>query len=282
VYKSKTTQLWPILCSVFELPQELPFPVALYCGSKKAPIDEYLADFVAELSDLIQNGLSHRSVTYAIRIRCIICDAPARAYIKCTALHNAYHGCDKCTQKGAHEGRVIFPLTDAKLRSNKDFKKQKDKKHHKGISPLANVPSIKLVSMFPMDYMHLVCLGSMRKLMYLWVRGTRYFRASCSETTRNAVSTDLLKIKASWPTDFNKQPRALDEIERWKALEYRQFLLYLGPIVLKDYLRKDVFDNFMLFSVAITMLCRKDLVKLHADDAYTTNKFHITCIEIIW
>jgi len=41
--------------------------------------------------------------------------------------------------------------------------------HCRGISPLLKIPGTKKVSQFPLDYLHLVCLGAMRKLLRLWI-----------------------------------------------------------------------------------------------------------------
>lgn len=41
-----------------------------------------------------------------------ICDAPARAFLKCTKGHNAYYACERCTIKGRWNGRVVFSLND--------------------------------------------------------------------------------------------------------------------------------------------------------------------------
>ena len=40
------------------------------------------------------------------------------------------------------------------------------------------------------------------------------------------------------PLKFARQAQVLLEVKRWKAIEFRQFLLYSGPTVLKGVLSK--------------------------------------------
>ena len=42
--------------------------------------------------------------------------------------------------------------------------------------------------------------------------------------------------------------------ERWKATEFKLFLLYTSPVALKDKIAKELYDNFLLLSVAIHLL----------------------------
>lgn len=49
----------------------------------------------------------------------------------------------------------------------------------------------------------------------------------------------------------------MNEWQRWKATEFRQFLLYTGPVVLLGKLSDVAYNNFMLFSVAIFVLLDK-------------------------
>lgn len=64
----------------------------------------------------------------------------------------------------------------------------------------------------------------------------------------------LLALKDYIPSDFARRPHTLAERNRWKATELRQFLLFTGPVVLKDVLKPQIYDNFMLLSVGVYIL----------------------------
>lgn len=44
------------------------------------------------------------------------------------------------------------------------------------------------------------------------------------------------------------------ELDRWKVTELLSFMLYWGPIVLKDCLAEELYENFMFFSVGMYLL----------------------------
>ncbi len=52
----------------------------------------------------------------------------------------------------------------------------------------------------------------------------------------------------------SRKSRSLAELARWKATDLREFLLYTGPIVLKNVLPKRLYENFLLFHVAVKLL----------------------------
>jgi hypothetical protein len=57
------------------------------------------------------------------------------------------------------------------------------------------------------------------------------------------------------PNDFNRKPRPLIELDRYKATEFRFIVLYLGPIVLK----RDVVSK-LLQTFSIISLCYSDFL----------------------
>jgi hypothetical protein len=291
LFKSSSMELWPILCLVRQVSPD-PFVVGLYCGAKKpSSVSDYLHDFVNELSILLVEGILCDNVHYGVEISCFVCDAPARSFIKNVKSHTGYNGCDKCTQEGVYvRNRMTFPETNAPLRTDDDFQNMVDEGHHHGCTPLSVLP-VGLVTHFVFDYMHLVCLGVTRKLLKFWLCGP--VRCDVNVASRlPAVSIQLLserlvKLRSFIPLEFARRPRSVSEVDRWKATEFRQLLLYTGPVVLPEILSESVFTHFMLLSVGIRLLVSPEFCEKYSDYAHSLlllfvdGAKHLYCEEFI-
>lgn len=141
--------------------------------------------------------------------------------------------------------------TNAQKRTNELFQKQDDNEHHISETPLLKLP-IDLVKCFPIDYMHNICLGIMRKLLNTWLKGPLHVRSS--QRIVNIISDRMINLKINVPVEFNRKPRSLDELANWKATEYRLFLLYIGPSVLQNILDVAVYKNFLLIHFFVSIL----------------------------
>uniref|UniRef100_L7LXZ4 Putative tick transposon n=1 Tax=Rhipicephalus pulchellus TaxID=72859 RepID=L7LXZ4_RHIPC len=270
ISKSSRRQFWPILVMVKESRLRFPFIVALYEGEHKPQdLGSYLKDFVEEMSMLMEQGLTHNGKVFCVRLHALVCDAPARAYIKCIKGHMGYFGCEKCNQKGTYSEvnqKVIFPDCNSPLRTDESFRKQVQKEHHHGESPLLCL-NVGLVTQFPLDYMHLVCLGVMKKfLVQYWVNGK-----PCSSrmpvAAKLRVSAKFATFRESAPSDMKRRPRGLQYLEHWKAVEHRNFLLYYGPVALKGNLEDRFFKHFLKLSAAVTILICPNFTTRHMDIA---------------
>lgn len=69
----------------------------------------------------------------------------------------------------------------------------------------------------------------------------------------------MTSIRLHVPKTFSRKSRSLFEVAMWKATEFRLFLLYTGPVVLRNNLPKNVYKHFMLLSVAMRILLSPDL-----------------------
>ena len=131
-----------------------------------------MTSFVIETSQLEKNGIKLKDKLYQFRIHSFVCDVTARSFLKNTKLYSGYYSCDCCIQSGKHIGRV----TD-----------------------------------FVLDYMHLVCLGVMRKLLQFWVKGPLKTRLTAQQVMK--ISEHQKLLSPSIPNEFARKPLSLTELD---------------------------------------------------------------------
>ena len=107
-----------------------------------------------------------------------------------------------------------------------------------------------MIKNVPLDYMHLCCLGCMKKLLIAWIKGG-FERTKLSKPSVNKVSAYLIAIAPDIPSDFRRKTRSLNDLPHMKATKLRLHMNYVGPVALKDVLSSPVYNHFMLFHVAM-------------------------------
>ena len=165
--KSSSLQFLPILGLVAGF-RERPFLIALYAGRGNLRIlrsiwEEY---FVDEATRLKSEGMMYRHQRLYISVSAFICDAPARAYIRCVKSLSGYFACERCIQEKLYVWRMTFPDANSELRTNESFLEQQQEEHHTGVSPLVRLGMG--ISQFPLDLMHLLYPGVMKRLRHQW------------------------------------------------------------------------------------------------------------------
>jgi len=63
-----------------------------------------------------------------------------------------------------------------------------------------------------------------------------------------------MSLKTDISKEFARKTRSILDMDRWKAVEFRQFLLYTGPVVLKGVLTESRYEHFMQLSIALRIL----------------------------
>nr|XP_054920566.1 uncharacterized protein LOC126517391 [Dermacentor andersoni]XP_054920567.1 uncharacterized protein LOC126517391 [Dermacentor andersoni]XP_054920568.1 uncharacterized protein LOC126517391 [Dermacentor andersoni] len=240
-------QFWPILCRAANCESSKPFPIGIYYGQSKAlQPNTFLQQFVFDLKIALHHGVTVGSQLIRVELGAIICDAPAKAYILGIKGHSGYFSCSKCTTEGNHKhGRMCFPELDAPLRKEASFHNVDQEDHHIMDTILKDLP-IDLIRQVPLDYMHLTCLGVVRKLLLLWIKGERTYRIG--KRSRESVSGTSTEMRHYVPSEMSRKPRSLSHIDRWKASEFQLLMLYTGPVVLKSRIPDHLADNFMVFT----------------------------------
>ena len=257
LYKSSSGQFWPLLCCVGRYN---PFVVALYYGVKKPNnISNYLEDFIEEYLQLCQLGLSYQGNRYDIRLRCWICDAPARSLLKCIKGHTGYFACERCKAKGVYiEKKVTYPArlvyesrTDNGFAAMAYHNAPDGDTHQNGEHcPLIDA-QLNCVSGVVVDVMHNIYLGTWKRMLNFLIGGPRgVCRLSMNQKVQ--VNDKLLRLRL--PREFSRQPRTIFELDRWKATELRSSLLYTGYIFLKGIVSCDMYELYLKLTVAMNIL----------------------------
>lgn len=259
LFKSSNSQLWPILIKVTNIPNLPVLAAGIYLGkSKLYNCDEFLSQFTCELKDLMENGIDIDEKYLEVQLRAIVCDAPDRAYVSGTPGHTPSHGCSKCTQVGKKiNGVLTYKTESGDLITDEDFKNRKYSGHHSKhyltkMSPFETL-NVKMVTQIPLDCMHLIDLGVMRKFLNRLI-----YNKTCNKLMKEKkinISQKLIDLRKKMPREFVRKPRSLNELSNWKATEFRQFLLYTGISVLKNELSDDQYYEFKLLHCAYRMLC---------------------------
>ncbi|XP_045034596.1 uncharacterized protein LOC116918629 [Daphnia magna] len=280
IAKSSGSQLWPILAMISNIHFRQVFCVGLFHGSEKPHFScEYLADFISEALNLCNNGFTYKDRPHILKIDGFICDAPARSFILGVKSHSGYFGCTRCIQQGEYLGRVVFLERDSPARTDQSFRNRQHEDHHVGDSILERL-DIDMVKDIPLDPMHLVKLGVSRKLLLTWIRGPLQHRLLKSQVL--VLSSRLEDLRDYVPKEYPRKTRSLKFVDRMKATEHGFVHSCVGPVIFMDILPPRVFNNFLVFHVAITILSYQEFCHTQNDYARDLLKFFVEEAEEIY
>lgn len=254
IHKDSFCSFWPILCMIVGYPASV-FLVGVYCGDAKPDrAEDYLSDFINELHVLLTHGLSVVGLhVIDIQLHSFCCDTPARHFLLNVKPHGAYYGCERCYQKGITiDNRRVFLEVDSMKRDNASFRSKSQPQHHKGSSALEVIGILDMVEQFPLDYMHNVCKGLVVKLLEELRSGDK---ERLSSKLLHDLSKYLCSLRSDIPSDFNRRPRSIFHLGKWKATELRLFLLYLSPIVLPKFCSERYAHCFTTLCVIMRLYC---------------------------
>lgn len=253
---SVENNFWVILGRVRQLSQCV-FPIGLYRGKHKpGDFNELLKYFVAEYLKL-KNQFEIDGFEVKLKIDYLALDAPARSETLGVHNHNAYEGCPRCDIEGVWlNNRMCFPGPIGNKRTNESFRNKRDLNYHIRRTILEDIEDLDLVEDIIIDYLHVVLLGIMKKLLTLWFGLKGMFTG-----TKETISEMLIDLNEWRPMEFGRCFREVKYFKSFHGTELRTFLLKTGPVVLKDKISVECYDNFMKLHAAIRILTDKNLSK---------------------
>src|SRR5579863_6357860 len=103
---------------------------------------------------------------------------------------------------GVYDGtKVIYPELDASLRTDESFRTTDQPQHHNAESPLLRL-NLGMVTQFSLDYLHLVCLGVGKRLLFIFCRSKIPYRES--QNHLDLLSAKMVSFRKHFPSEFHR------------------------------------------------------------------------------
>ena len=289
LFKSSSFSIWPLQSFVNELPaskRKSNFLLSgLWFGNSKPSLSTFLKPFSDELQVLgtlgfqwIKNGVRVHSLVFAVAC---CCDSVARAMLQNIMQFNGLYGCSWChspgqqVKKGKGSVRVYQSKNDFELRSDETVRNCAKDAHRtgkavlgvKGPSPLSLLPGFDMACGFVVDYMHCVDLGLTRQMSHMWFDSKYHNRPWYIGKSIAKIDEHLLNMMP--PSNVTRAPRSLLTRAYWKANEWRAFLLFYAPVVLRDVLPERFYHHMVQIS-AIMFSLQSDFISRADIDSIST------------
>jgi len=147
-----------------------PIIVGIHHGFSKLIANIYLNEFVNEMIDIQKNGIDFNNTN---------CRNSSH-YLWCQGFYFIYEnaGYFGCIQKGDWKNYVVSPEWNNTLRTDESFGNREQIEHHTDTS---RVTTIGMISEIALDYMHLVCLSIMKRVLNFWLKGPKNIRLKINQ-----------------------------------------------------------------------------------------------------
>lgn len=284
---SASRSAWPIFMYINELSPKNRKRHIIFAGiwvGKTSPnMSLFLKPFVDELKELADEGFHwHNRTGEEITSRVLpllgIFDSAARYKLLNLSAYSGYYGCTFCYQRAEYIPKIgcRFTIVDppAPLRTHESMmdnmlnfhnsternKKRKilQNKGCKGFSQLVTLhPYFNLGRGVIVDFMHNALLGVTRTLFMIFTDsfGKEYYLGD--PEMKNILDERLKSIRV--PNSITRTPREVKFAKKWKASEWRMFLIFYGLLCFDGLLPQKYFIHFAMLSSAFYLLIQKSV-----------------------
>jgi len=305
VFKSSACSIWPLLCTVNELPphmrREHVLLCALWFGVSKPNMNEFLKPFVYEVRMLNETGfvwtnpIDHCNTCTRVKALIGVCDSVARPALQSSTQYNGEYGCSFCLDAGIYvkqgNGHTrAYPFTeDSILRTPQQHihlaeqavSSQCSVLGVKGPSILSLLPNFNIIQGLVPDYMHSIMLGVVRQMATLWFDSANNSEPFYIEPA-NQKLIDLLLLSIRPPCNISRTPRSLSLRKFWKAHEWYSWTCYYSLPALQSCLAKKFFVHWALLVECITILLNDSIPPLLVEHCDACFKKFVTDFEVLY
>ena len=271
--KTNNFSIWPVLGSIVELNHSSreKFDNIIIFGMWLSDSKPSLKFFDMVFDDLIklkQKKLQISGFSISLRCHAGIFDLPAKSMILNIKQFNGKFGCVSCYHPGqAVSGRRVY--TADKFYEKKTFEeylkypeifhemnllrsKKKDKESIFGIFGRSVLSKLLIISdQIPFDVMHLVFQGHVK-----WILNELMNNKNLDDLYlgNNIEKINSLLSKIRYPHTFNRKSKFIENFQKWKSSEIKNFLFYTALPLLVNILPDWYFYRLISYIISIRIL----------------------------
>ena len=121
---------------------------------------------------------------------------------------------------------------------------------------------IDMIDMFPPDYLHCVLLGVIN-----WIfKFLRDAPMTLSSHDYIEINRRIDQFKKTQPVEFQRRLRSfVNDIGQMKGTEFRQYLLFVGPLLLKGIVEEEIFCNLLKLHIASTIFTHERFAEYYQE-----------------
>ncbi|XP_029176567.1 uncharacterized protein LOC114944694 isoform X2 [Nylanderia fulva] len=251
-----------------------------------------------ELLELQTNGfwcatLEHKEPIH-IKVYALLAsvDTVARPLIQNIKQFNGIYGCSYCLHKGEQisirRGQIRIYSGDKKaMRRMKQHYKYVEKainegrpiKGVKGPSIVMFLSTFHIIHSFPPEYMHSVLLGVTKLFGTLWFDSANSNKDWYLGLRVSEFNNKLLAIRP--PCEITRTPQSIKN-KKWKANEWKSFLLYYSLICLIDIMPRKYVKHWLLFVYSIYIFSKTKFTDNEFDKAEKALHQFVLNIELLY
>ncbi|KAK3929712.1 Lysine-rich arabinogalactan protein 18 [Frankliniella fusca] len=289
---SSKQELWPILCTICEVPPRLRSSFTIVAGvfvsGKDPDMNVYLKPFSDSLMKLATNGVSwnhpvsKKTFTSKVTAPVLCADAPAKAIVLKHKSHGSRYACLICEQKTKKIDRPVEEVTKdgkkkprlrrflftedaAPIRTAERWQQlaayaERRGKPRKGVigrSVVFDIPHLNIDVCTCAEYLPLILLGVVKYLIIKIFdeRGPWFIGNKVNlEDINNFISKEI-KV----PDYINRLPRKIKDLSYWKASELLAFLLFYSLPLFNGKLPDPYYQHWLLLVAAVFSLLKETI-----------------------
>lgn len=270
--------LWPIqLYQNYLQPQIRFLPenilvAGLFYGKHKPNPFELLFPLLEELCSLFETPIKMMrdgmQFNFFPALLFCSCDLPARNLVQNFKGPTGRNACPICLHSGHpnKEDRIRYRYSKedipSSMRKHIDTIKLARIENNncgiKGMSCLMVLREFDIIESFATDYMHGVCLGVLKRMINIWfgkMTSKSIKFKPLNQHQQNQVNYRLSLLKPY--SRITHQPRSLDQLATFKAIEFKYLLFFYLRYSLSGILGKKYTEHFELLSASIYLLSQR-------------------------